>query len=327
MSRKRKSRNELSSKAFIRSSSSQPVDAERILGLDTQFLAGCELDAWMKLKSPAFSFYVRDWLGSATVAQMSGNAVKAYIYLLAASWLQEPRASLPSKPLALATLARCSKEEWDAISGEVLAAFRPGEETGDPAFSGRIFSERLLDESSKQLAKQRAGSLGGIAKASKTIAPATTLLPSKQHSETVAALEDEDEDEDVQSVQSIKSTESTKRSRQLFQPPTEEAALLHGAKIGLPDCEVKRFLAYHGSKGWKVGKSPMKSWMHAMQTWKINYDERRYQNNGSGALGGLSYHRRSVSEERNARIIGSAETSKRIAEEYERDKTAEAPFD
>lgn len=62
-----------------------------------------------------------------------------------------------------------------------------------------------------------------------------------------------------------------------FTKPTIEELTLHAAKIGLPESEVKRFLNYYESNGWRVGKNPMKSWPHAMQTWKLNYESGRYQ--------------------------------------------------
>lgn len=250
---------------------------------------------------------------------MSGNAVKAYIYLLSASWLQEPRASIPSKPLALATLARCSKEEWDAISHEVLPAFKHGEETGDPAFNGRLFSERLLEESSKQLAKQRAGSLGGIAKASKTIAPATPLLRSKLHSETVAAIEDANANANEEEEEAAKEKTQVKK----FAVPTKAELDFEGVRIGLPELELLKFVGHYEANGWKVGKNPMKSWRAALQNWKINYDEQTYS---SGRRGNSSNPRRTISEERNSRIIGADETSRRIAAEWEQDQNAKPPF-
>lgn len=66
----------------------------------------------------------------------------------------------------------------------------------------------------------------------------------------------------------------------LFAPkrPTLEILLLHGSKIGLPDAEVHKFWNHYESNGWKVGKNPMKSYVHSMSNWKINWEERRHEN-------------------------------------------------
>jgi hypothetical protein len=37
-----------------------------------------------------------------------------------------------------------------------------------------------------------------------------------------------------------------------------------------PKGEASRFLANHESKGWLIGKSPMKDWKAACRTWKLN---------------------------------------------------------
>jgi hypothetical protein len=36
-------------------------------------------------------------------------------------------------------------------------------------------------------------------------------------------------------------------------------------------CQGQRFFDFHESKGWIIGKSPMKDWRAAVRTWEINY--------------------------------------------------------
>ncbi len=59
-----------------------------------------------------------------------------------------------------------------------------------------------------------------------------------------------------------------------FVPPTREQLNLEAAKLGLPESEVTKFVAYYGSNGWKVGKAPMKSWQHALSGWAVRWRER-----------------------------------------------------
>lgn len=69
--------------------------------------------------------------------------------------------------------------------------------------------------------------------------------------------------------QTNKQTEQRTRTRQAaFTPPTLEEVREHAAKIGVVDPD--KFFHYHASRGWIVGKAPMKSWTHAMQTWLSN---------------------------------------------------------
>jgi uncharacterized protein YdaU (DUF1376 family) len=83
---------------------------------------------------------------------MSGESVKAYIYLLCESWLQEPRGTLPNNENELASMARLSQSEWDAVKGEVLPHFKVGE---CRVHKGRLFNDTLLEISCKYHNKQR----------------------------------------------------------------------------------------------------------------------------------------------------------------------------
>ncbi|MBM2845751.1 MAG: hypothetical protein HW407_1063 [Bacteroidetes bacterium] len=68
-----------------------------------------------------------------------------------------------------------------------------------------------------------------------------------------------------------------KWERVRFEAPGLEAVKLEAVKIGLPEMEALKFHSYHESKGWVVGRVPMRSWVQAMVTWKLNFDERRYE--------------------------------------------------
>jgi hypothetical protein len=43
-----------------------------------------------------------------------------------------------------------------------------------------------------------------------------------------------------------------------------------------------KFWNYYESKGWVVGKSPMKSWKAAVRTWELNIKNGRYQQSLNG---------------------------------------------
>ena len=53
---------------------------------------------------------------------------------------------------------------------------------------------------------------------------------------------------------------------------------MQAGKIGLPDREAEKFSLFYESKGWKVGKSPMKQWKSALAGWKLRWEEK----NGNG---------------------------------------------
>ena len=60
-----------------------------------------------------------------------------------------------------------------------------------------------------------------------------------------------------------------------FQKPTEADVSLQASKIGIPEAEAVKFWNFYESKGWLVGKSPMRSWQAAMITWRGNWQERQ----------------------------------------------------
>lgn len=79
--------------------------------------------------------------------------------------------------------------------------------------------------------------------------------------------------------------------------PTVQECRDYAAGIGIPPDEGDAFHDFHTSKGWKIGKEPMKDWQGAMRTWKRRYNERHGSAAPKGkvtrtldeALGGRDY--------------------------------------
>lgn len=109
-------------------------------------------------KPRAFLFDVADWLSSITVEEMSGDAVKAYVYLLCRSWHETPIATLPNDQVRLARMAKLSLPEWDGIKDEVLPQFQHDEA------NDRLFNARLRKEAEYCAAKSFAGKSGWTTK-------------------------------------------------------------------------------------------------------------------------------------------------------------------
>ena len=60
---------------------------------------------------------------------------------------------------------------------------------------------------------------------------------------------------------------NTKGKRTRFVPPTQEEAAAFFAENGGTAMQAQRFCDYYASKGWVVGKSPMKDWHAAARGW------------------------------------------------------------
>lgn len=55
--------------------------------------------------------------------------------------------------------------------------------------------------------------------------------------------------------------------------PTIDEVKLIAAKTGLPESEAEKFFHFYESKGWRVGKSPMKKWHSALAGWKTRWQQ------------------------------------------------------
>jgi hypothetical protein len=55
-----------------------------------------------------------------------------------------------------------------------------------------------------------------------------------------------------------------------FVKPTVVQVIQYGRQINVDEKECEGFFDYHTSKGWIVGRAPMKDWRAALRTWKRN---------------------------------------------------------
>ena len=136
-------------------------------------------------KAPAFQFYVRDWLCSRKVSTMSGDCIKAYMYLLCEAWLNEPRATLPNDDEELASMARLELNVWMSIKHTVLGCFKTGE---CDEHRGLLYSERLLEISRNYESKKRLGNKNAKATRNKRGTNAKKRFASSSATSTVTDL-------------------------------------------------------------------------------------------------------------------------------------------
>lgn len=78
-----------------------------------------------------------------------------------------------------------------------------------------------------------------------------------------------DTDTDTDNIKETLSIESVKKSAARFSAPTVEevAAYCSERRNGV---DAERFCDFYASKGWKIGKEPMKDWKAAVRTWEKN---------------------------------------------------------
>jgi hypothetical protein len=64
--------------------------------------------------------------------------------------------------------------------------------------------------------------------------------------------------------------------------PTEQEVYEYGVSIDYP-LDAESFISFYESKGWMIGKNPMKNWKSAIVTWKkkgIGKVEYKYKKDG-----------------------------------------------
>ena len=77
----------------------------------------------------------------------------------------------------------------------------------------------------------------------------------------------------IQNQEVVNHSSSTKKrvsqgcQKPPFRKPTPAEVAAYGRQIGF-EIDGEKFVDYYASKGWVVGKSPMKDWRAAVRTWK-----------------------------------------------------------
>ena len=86
-------------------------------------------------------------------------------------------------------------------------------------------------------------------------------------------------DQDAQPLVLVRQADAVKQTPTgRMKKPTLDEVLEQCRKIELPEEQGLKYFDYYESKGWKVGKEPMKLWTAALANWKRTWQER----NGNG---------------------------------------------
>lgn len=203
------------------------------------------------MKSPAFQFYVRDWLCSHSVQRMTGDQVKAYLYLLCSAWLEDEKATLPNDNTELAMMARLDLDTWNKLKLPILERFRSNG-------NGRLVNERLM-EYAVFVDKQKRNSASG-----------RSLAQAKRK----PVVEDEVEDEVF----------GSSPDNGVVAPTLPELQAL-AAGIGLSAVEVEKCYHHYQSQGWLKGNGQRVTDLRSiLAKWKSSFLERRKNDDDKQAI-------------------------------------------
>ena len=116
-------------------------------------------------------------------------------------------------------------------------------------------------------ARSKAGKIGAEAKqANAGFAKQNKQMPNLPSKSSYDKDKDKDKDKD----------ESITRARR-FPPPTLDDVSVYVRERG-SNVDPQRFLDFYASKGWMVGKNPMKDWKAAVRTWEKREDTGNHSN-------------------------------------------------
>lgn len=87
-------------------------------------------------------------------------------------------------------------------------------------------------------------------------------------------LEKELETEEANASTCVRACEGEKKPTKRFQKPTLDELITYKQKANLALIDCEAFFDFYESKGWVVGKNPMKDWQAAMRNWDRTERER-----------------------------------------------------
>lgn len=215
------------------------------------------------MKFPAWQFYPGDWKKDPGVQALDYFTRGIWFEILLLMFEAEERGKLTLNGAAMPeeALAQSLGLDKQILTTALTKILQYGCASKDPS-SGVIVCRRMVRDENIRKIRQKAGKQGG-----------NPLLLNQNQTTKV-------NQKSTPSVSSSVSSSEGTNVRQKFKKPSIDEMKLNAAKIGLPESEAISCWNYYESNGWRVGANPMKSWPAAMQNWKRNYDERRYQNNG-----------------------------------------------
>lgn len=204
------------------------------------------------MKRPSFQFYPADWLRDTALRTCSVGARGLWMDMLCFMHEGNPYGTLKvgNKVILPANLAAMIGATLPEVEGWLSELESAG--TFDRGEDGAIQSRRMIRDEYLRTVRAAGGKLGGN--------PAL-----KDNGKVGGRLTSKDKQKPTPS-----SSSSPSSSR--FIPPSVEEVGQYGHSLNPPFLDADKFVNFYESKGWKIGKNPMKNWKAAIRTWQSNTD-------------------------------------------------------
>ena len=215
------------------------------------------------MKKETFLFYA-DWLN---VIRDLPSEVQLEVYQAIAEYAIYGNL-IELKPLAKVAFGFV-KQTIDRDTQKYISISEKRSEAGKKG--GRRLKNNELEESNEKQKKQLLSE-----KSKKSNCPLNDndndndisfLEKKKQKSDVVVSdLENENSESPIETLQIPKEQSGGGRKRFIIPTPEEVQAYCDERKNGILG---QQFCDFYSSKGWKIGKEPMKDWKAAVRTWEI----------------------------------------------------------
>ena len=215
------------------------------------------------MKKETFLFYA-DWLN---VIRDLPSEVQLEVYQAIAEYAIYGNL-IELKPLAKVAF-RFVKQTIDRDTQKYISISEKRSEAGKKG--GRRLKDNELEESNEKQKKQLLSE-----KSKKSNCPLNdnvndndiSFLEKKKQKSDVAVsdLENENSESPIETIQTPKEQSGGGRKRFTIPTPEEVQAYCEDRKNGILG---QQFCDFYSSKGWKIGKEPMKDWKAAVRTWEM----------------------------------------------------------
>ena len=213
------------------------------------------------MKKETFLFYA-DWLN---VIRDLPSEVQLEVYQAIAEYAIYDNL-IELKPLAKVAFGFI-KQTIDRDTQKYISISEKRSEAGKKG--GRPLKNNELDESNEKQKKQLLSE-----KSKKSNCPLNdndndiSFLEKKKQKSDVAVsdLENENSESPIETLQTPKEQSGGGRKRFIIPTPEEVQAYCDERKNGILG---QQFCDFYSSKGWKIGKEPMKDWKAAVRTWEM----------------------------------------------------------
>ena len=215
------------------------------------------------MKKETFLFYA-DWLN---VIRDLPSEVQLEVYQAIAEYAIYGNL-IELKPLAKVAFGFV-KQTIDRDTQKYISISEKRSEAGKKG--GRRLKDNELEESNEKQKKQLLSE-----KSKKSNCPLNdnvndndiSFLEKKKQKSDVAVsdLENENSESPIETIQTPKEQSGGGRKRFTIPTPEEVQAYCEDRKNGILG---QQFCDFYSSKGWKIGKEPMKDWKAAVRTWEM----------------------------------------------------------